>query len=248
MAYYLTIKKNNKYIALNISQLKEFKKLSRYKNGGFSLEEIDNCTLSFCNEYFFKEALYTAGIIDIDDINKEISIRRKNKNTLEKVKYGLAFGSVKKYFDIYGLNFILLSKQNDKEFLDKLAAYYRNSYINNANISKLRDAINSGNIELLNLALRDFYMKEITKTDRATGELKINYKAFHDLATLIYNYDIALIKKNNGITIEEEKVERELTLECLRNNLLGKYKEAPCKNGKKKRVKSKDLEGQISIF
>ena len=55
MAYYLTIKKNNKIIPIDISRLSEFSKKSNYVNGGFSLEEIDSCTMMFNNEYFFKE-------------------------------------------------------------------------------------------------------------------------------------------------------------------------------------------------
>ena len=71
MAYYLTVKRQNKDILIDISMLDEFIKMSKYKNGGYSLEEIDNLTMSFENEYFFKDALYNKGLIELDDIKKE---------------------------------------------------------------------------------------------------------------------------------------------------------------------------------
>lgn len=158
MAYYLTIKRKNDYQVLDISKLEEFTKNSRYKNGGFSLEEIDNCTMKFYNEYFFKEALYKAGLISLEDIARDITIRCKNKEELTKVRYGLAYQDSKNYLDEYGLKFILLSKQKDKNFLEKLLSYYRNSYINNINISKIKYAMNMQDDELLNVSLGDFYM------------------------------------------------------------------------------------------
>ena len=41
MAYYLTIRKKDTYIPINIECLDCFTKLSKYKSGGYSLEEID---------------------------------------------------------------------------------------------------------------------------------------------------------------------------------------------------------------
>lgn len=248
MAYYLTIKRKNDYQVLDISKLEEFTKISRYKNGGFSLEEIDNCTMRFCNEYFFKEALYKQGLISLEDISRDITIRYKNKEELTKVRYGLAYQDSKSYFDFYGLKFILLSKQKDYNFLEKLVSYYRNSYMNNINISKIKYAMNMHDNELLNVALGDFYMREVTKLDTKTGEVKINYKYFHDLAMLIYNYDKNVMREKCGITTEEAKVERELTFEYLKKSLNGSLPVLKNLNEPKKKVKTKDLEGQISIF
>ena len=77
--------------------------------------------------------------------------------------------------------------------------------MNNINVSKIKYCMESGKRELLNVTLGEFYMREVTKYDSTTGEVKINYKYFHDLAMFIYNYDIALEKKQLGITKEEEK-------------------------------------------
>lgn len=248
MAYYLTIKRKNDYQLLDISKLEEFTKNSRYKNGGFSLEEIDNCTMKFYNEYFFKEALYKAGLISLEDIARDITIRCKNKEELTKVRYGLAYQDSKNYLDVYGLKFILLSKQKDKNFLEKLLSYYRNSYINNINISKIKYAMNMQDDELLNVALGDFYMREVTKLDTKTGEAKLNYKPFHDLAMLIYNYDKNIMREKCGITTEEAKIERELTFEYLKKSLNGSLPVPEVSSEPKKKTKTKVLEGQISIF
>lgn len=248
MAYYLTIKRKDDYQVLDISKLEEFTKNSRYKNGGFSLEEIDNCTMRFCNEYFFKEALYKKGLIALEDISRDITIRCKNKEELTKVRYGLAYQDSKNYFDVYGLKFILLSKQKDKDFLEKLLSYYRNSYINNINISKIKYAINMHDNELLNVVLGDFYMREVTKLDTKTGEVKKNYKPFHDLAMLIYNYDKNAMREKCGISKEETKLERELTFEYLKKSLSGSLSVPEVSNESKKKTKTKVLEGQISIF
>ncbi len=82
---------------------------------------------------------------------------------------------------------------------------------------RLNIAWNLGKGNFLNVTLGEFYMREVTKYDSITGEVKINYKYFHDLAMFIYNYDITLEKEQLGITKEEDKLERELTFEYLKN-------------------------------
>ena len=61
MAYYLTIRKKDTYIPIDIGCLTSFTKLSKYKSGGYSLEEIDRCTMNYINEYFFKGAYIRLG-------------------------------------------------------------------------------------------------------------------------------------------------------------------------------------------
>lgn len=240
MAYYLTVKRQNKDISIDISKLDEFVKLSKYKSGGYSLDEIDRLTMAFDNEYFFKEALYNKGLIEISDIPKEFSIRNKKKDGLEKIRKGIAYSDASRYFDVYGLKFILLSKQKDSVFISKLLAYYRNSYINSINVSKMRYAFNINDLRLLNSVLGEFYMKEISKTDSNTGEVKLNYKAFHDLAMFIYEYDKVKSRENAHITKEEDRLERELTLDYLAKSLSG--------NDSKVKIRCKEVEGQINLF
>ena len=243
MAYYLTIKKKENYMPIDITKLECFKKISKYKSGGLSLEEIDMCTMNFYNEYYFKEALYNSGLIELEDISKEITIRSKRKDTLELVRNGIAYSNSKYYFDITRLKYILLGKQKDYKFLEKLLSYYRNSYINSINISKIKYAMQTKNIELLNITLGEFYMKEISKYDYSTGEVKINYKSFHDLAMFIQSYEIAKLKEENGITKEEDKLERILTLKYLTKSL-----EDSLPKKEEKKIKRKEIDGQMSIF
>lgn len=141
---------------------------------------------------------------------------------------------------MYGLKFILLSKQKDNSFIEKLLSYYRNSYINGINVSKMRYALNINDLRLLNSVLGEFYMKEISKLDSNTGELKLNYKNFHDLAMFIYEYEQKQRKESVGITTEEDKLERKLALEYLYNSFLAKES--------KSKVKTKEIEGQINLF
>ena len=198
--------------------------------------------MSYINEYFFKEDLYKAGLIELEDIARELTIRYKKNNSYELVRNGVPYSRAKNYFDLYGLKFILLSKQKDYNFLEKLVSYYRNSYMNNINVSKIKYCMEARKRELLNVTLGEFYMREVTKSDTRTGEVKFNYKYFHDLAMFIYNYDITLEKEQLGITKEEEKIERRLTFEYFMKSLSENLVEP------KKKVKTKDLEGQISIF
>ena len=113
MAYYLTIRKKDTYIPIDIECLTCFTKLSKYKSGGYSLEEIDRCTMNYINEYFFKEDLYKAGLIELEDIARELTIRYKKSNSYELVRNGIPYRRTKNYFDLYGLKFILLSKQKE---------------------------------------------------------------------------------------------------------------------------------------
>ena len=236
MAYFLTIRKQNKDIPIDISKLDEFIKLSKYKNGGYSLEEIDLLTMSFSNEYFFRETLYNRGLLALEDITKDITIRSKRNDKLEKVRYGLAYYDAKDYFDFNSLKYILHSKLRDEVFIERFLLYYRNSYINGINISKMRYAVNTNNIELLYSVFEEFYYKEVFRID-STGEVKLNYRSLHDLAIFTYNYDKIRNRREVGITDSEDKIERELTLKMLSSIL-----------SNKKKIKTKEIDGQISIF
>ena len=57
MAYYLTIKEKNNLKLLDVSNLDEFTRLSKYKGGVYSLEEIDLFTECFDDEIELKRRL-----------------------------------------------------------------------------------------------------------------------------------------------------------------------------------------------
>ena len=57
MAYYLTVKDKKNYKLLDIASLEEFKRLSKFKNNSYSLEEIDLFTSHFLSEIELKTKL-----------------------------------------------------------------------------------------------------------------------------------------------------------------------------------------------
>lgn len=243
MAYYLTIKEKNNYKALNISTLSEFKRLSKFKNNSYSLEELDLFTSKFNNEIELKTTLYQKGIIKKEDLTRKIEVRRKSSGKLEKVQYDLVFREQLKYLDIQYLMMKLLSFSSDKEFLNKLLKHYRNSYNQKAlrQINALIDGYSDNDIRIES-ALNLFFKDEIFLTNYNTGVTKIKYKSLHDLAMFIYNHE--KIKEEKTVSKEEQKK----ALEQLKNELIKSQKPENIEVKKKVRKKREELEGQTSFF
>ena len=227
MAYYIVIKNNKDYRKIDISSLKEFTRVSRFKNDCYSLEELDLFTSKFNDIIDLKEVLYENNLINNDEILSDISIRIKSNNKLVKVKYDMVYSNSVKFLDTMYLKSVICTLSNDKDYLNKLISYYRNSSCNNENIAKIRWILlgNSDEIDLYNV-INDFIIKEIFKTDYNTGEVALKYKSLHDLAMFTYNY----------INKKEDKKEELLILQ---SELINKVK-------KKKR--NKQIEGQISFL
>lgn len=247
MAYYLTIKEKNEYKSLDITGLEEFRKLSRYKNASYSLEEIDNFTSQFESELSLKRKLFDCGIITIEDITKDINIRIKTSGKLEKVHYGLVYKHMIKYLDISYLRCKLLELQNDIVFLNKLLDHYRNSHHQESlrQINALLHGYNGNDINIYS-ALNMFFQREIFNQDFNTGLTTIKYKPLHDLAMFVYNY----ISKKGKSNIEQEtiKLGRMAELNTLKQTLKNEKNYIPIKTKKKTRTKKYELEGQISFF
>ena len=227
MAYYIVIKNNKDYRKIDISSLKEFTRVSRFKNDCYSLEELDLFTSKFNDIIDLKEVLYENNLINNDEILSDISIRIKSNNKLVKVKYDIVYSNSVKFLDTMYLKSVICTLSNDKDYLNKLISYYRNSSCNNENITKIRWILlgNSDEIDLYNV-INDFIIKEIFKTDYNTGEVALKYKSLHDLAMFTYNY----------INKKEDKKEELLILQ---SELINKVK-------KKKR--NKQIEGQMSFL
>lgn len=227
MAYYIVIKNNKDYRKIDISNLKEFTRVSRFKNDCYSLEELDLFTSKFNDIIDLKEVLYENNLINNDEILSDISIRIKSNNKLVKVKYDMVYSNSVKFLDTMYLKSVICTLSNDKDYLNKLISYYRNSSCNNENIAKIRWILlgNSDEIDLYNV-INDFIIKEIFKTDYNTGEVTLKYKSLHDLAMFTYNY----------INKKEDKKEELLILQ---SELINKVK-------KKKR--NKQIEGQMSFL
>lgn len=240
MAYYLMISNKDKYKDIDITNLDTFNKTSKYKGTAYSLTEIDAFTMKYKDEIELKKDLYENGIIDIDEICKEITIRRKEKDKYIKVKYGLAYKERTKYFDQIYLRNTILSKQKDYEFLTKLSSYYRNSYVNNTNVNILSFIAYNKSSNEVDKVLNDFIERELYRYDNTSGKYKLNYKSFHDLAMFVYNYDAYKAYETLGYnksTINNEKKERLIDL-----------KKSLTKTKTKKYIKKEDNFGQISLF
>ena len=82
MAYYIVIKNNKDYRKIDISSLKEFTRISRFKNDCYSLEELDLFTSKFNDIINLKKELYKNNLIDSNEILSDISIRIKSNNKL----------------------------------------------------------------------------------------------------------------------------------------------------------------------
>lgn len=231
MAYYIVIKNNKDYRKIDISSLKEFTRVSRFKNDCYSLEELDLFTSKFNDIIDLKEVLYENNLINNDEILSDISIRIKSNNKLVKVKYDMVYSNSVKFLDTMYLKSVICTLSNDKDYLNKLISYYRNSSYNNENIAKIRWILlgNSDEIDLYNV-INDFIIKEIFKTDYNTGEVALKYKSLHDLAMFTYNY----INKK-----EDKKEDKKEELLILQSELINKVK-------KKKR--NKQIEGQMSFL
>ena len=242
MAYYLTIKRKNDYYKIDLSSLSDFKRLSRFKNDSYSLEELDNFTSTFDSEVNLKKYLYENNLISFDEITKELSIRMKYKDKLDKVKYGLVYKNMKKFLDIDYLRYTILSLQNDFEFLKILVDNYRNSYSNNLNICKIRGYLINKNSDInIYNSLSDFYLKEVFKEN--TYELVIKYKSFHDLAMFVYNYISNKEKNRLGINKNLEKVVREKNLLELQKSIITTLEVKK----KTKKKEKQQVEGQLSF-
>ena len=243
MAYYLTVKEKQDYKLLDVTCMEEFRRISKFKNNSYSLEEINMFSSQFDNELSLKIKLFEQGIITLEDIVKDITIRLKLDGKLKKVPYGLAYKHMIKYFDIHYLRMKLLELQNDTIFLNKLLDYYRNNHNQEAlrQINALLHGYRDTDLNIYS-ALNLFFSNEIFKIDRNTGLAEIKYKSLHDLAMFIYNYIDKKDKSN--IELESRKIRRIEELKSLKESL------TPKEIIVKKRVKKQreEIDGQISFF
>lgn len=246
MAYYLTIKENSNYKLLDISMLDNFTRITNFKGSAYSLEEIDNFTSSFESEISMRRKLYDNGVITLEEITKDITVRRKEKDKMEKVTYGLVFKDMKKYLDDYYLRITILNLREDHSFLNKLLTHYRNSYCNQEALMQIRALLlgyDGGEINMYE-ALTNFFSKEVYVCNYSTGVVKIKYKSLHDLGMFVYNY---ISKKDKSeIAIIQDELGRTESLTCLKNALTER-EQVPLPKKKVKKLRE-ELEGQTSFF
>lgn len=241
MAYYLTIKKNKEYSKLDISSLPEFKKISKFREKtSYSLEEIDYLTSCFDNEIILKKTLLQYGIIEESDVTKDIEIRYKDKDKLSKVRYDLVYKNTTRYFNIDFLRYYVQSKSKDKDFLNKLTSFYRNSYCNNENICRIRYILETKNEHEFTIqeTLTSFVFNEIYSIDYKTGNCTLKYKSLHDLAMFCYTYEINSIRNELNISNKEKEENRTKMLNSLKT---------PKPKIRTLKKENYELEGQMSF-
>lgn len=253
MAYYLTIqKRKGEYQELNIKDLPQFNRISRNVNG-YSLEEIDNFTSRFYDEVDLKNVLYNAGIIELDDIVKDISIRYKKDNDLKKVRYDLVYYGMHKFLDCFYLRNMIFSFSEDKEFLKKLVSSYGGNPFNAYIISNIKSYLEFNYISgdyIYNL-LNSFIENEIYSYDK-TGNETLKYKSLHDLAMFVYNYIHNKELSNSGITkkMDNDNKKKKL-LELQHDKLISSLcvvERPKAKRLTKKEIQNIPVDGQISFF
>ena len=254
MAYYITIKDKDDYKTIDITNHVLFERLSNFNGDRYSLDELDRFTSNYANMLALKEALLFDGLVDEEEVFKDLSIRMKkndkkaNEIIYDKVMYEPVFKDSKKYLDIYYLTYKIKSLANDFNFLNKLLNHYRNSYINNRTNAYIREFM-FGNPELniYNL-LDEFISREIYnyKLDNETGKYvvtSVKYKSLHDLAMFVYNYE-------HKSTLTKEEINNELKdfIAYLKREGMMPKKEVNIETKKvKKRVRGL-VEGQTSFF
>lgn len=239
MAYIVAIRKNNEYVSLDISKLSTFNRLSKFKNG-YSLKEIDLFTSKYDNILELKKDLYLNGIIDKNDILKDITIKSKINGKYKKVMYSFFYRDDFGYLDVNYLRYKLLSRSRDAYFLKKFINYYSKGY-NSMIVNIINNLVCEGNLgKYVEDRLIEFFYREIYYYDRDKGKSVIKYRCLHDLAMFICNYDH--LENLDYVYGHDDFVKLKDSLEIDSKNRC-KIK-SKCKSENKKR----ELEGQLSLY
>lgn len=114
---------------INLSLVSGFERTGNLKsNKLYFLKEIINLTSKYDNECDFKYVLYVNGVIELDDINKEIFICSKDKDDKPgKIRLPIIYKSLSKLFEPNNLKMKYMEKcdvTEDYYFLEKLVKYY----------------------------------------------------------------------------------------------------------------------------
>ena len=238
MAYYMMCKKKRgEYAVVDITRSNCFTKLSKFKNGGCDLKEIDLFTSQFYDIDELKEHLYMLGLISFDDLGRELTIRRKNNNKYDKVRLDFLYQRDIEYlFDPNKLIDRVWEKlnQGDFRFIQKFANNYARHRECSSTLPEVRyygsESIRKGTLD------NGFMILDENGDDLITRTIKL----------LIYKYDQG---QDGKITYTDEIVHRNLhSLICFIDNYDKKYA-IESESDKIKDVKRKTRIGeQLSFF
>lgn len=215
MAYYMMCeKKRGDYEVVDITKSDRFKKSSKFKSGGCDLLEIDTFTTQFCSEGALRVYLFNKGLLSSSNINKNLTIRRKNKGNYDKVEYGFLYQKDIDYItDPRKLIKRILNKlySEDLRFIQTFANHYINHRECSSTMPDVRHYVNES-------ARRGYVSSGFYDTDE-NGDNLIE----RAIKLLIYKYHQ---EYNGRVTYKNEIVYRNLhSLICFVNNYDEKYKE-----------------------
>ena len=230
--YILSIEQKNK-------EYKEIKWNNSNQKDSYKLIDIDNFTIDFNDEYDLKEYLIKDGIIELDDYYRRLSINYSFKGKLKKMMYGISYKEDSFYMSEAIIFYYLKNNCTNIDLLEKLANHYRNSYIHNVSVNTIINYIianKEGYLSNINIegVLTEFVKEEIFSYDPKTRSYKIDnygnpiikYKNLHELGMFLSNYN----KKDNKVIKPKSKEEIKEVVKP------------------KTKVKTNDIEGQMSLF
>lgn len=189
MAYYLTIDSKEENRPLDLRTMEGFKRHSNLQNNLYTLEEIDLFTKDYKDEKDLKLALYYSGLITSDEIEKNITIRRKDHKKLLPIKYGIVYSNMKEYLSVEKLRNIIGRKMNDVNFVNDFVNQYQFSYKSENIVSEFKGLLNSDEKSKIYMFIDDFLKSELYEKDKKTNKTKLRYKSLHDLAMFVSNWN-----------------------------------------------------------
>lgn len=170
-----------------------------------SLQLLDMITMRFLDEQSLIKYLVSKKMYDKKN-DKKLHVVYRNKGKDKKLP--VLYSDCYKFMDLSYLRPIINSLSKDITFLEKLANHYgagKSTYNTQlANVQILRGYINdvrfseSGEpffAQRVYDALNDIIIKAVYRVNEKTGEIKVNYRGFRDLALFIKKYTDKLLDK-----------------------------------------------------
>lgn len=210
MAYYMMCEeKRGKFALVDITKSDCFTRLSKFKNGGCDLREIDMFTTQFYDEDDLRTHLISEAILSFSNRDRELSIRRKDAGKYKKVIYDFLYQKDIDYIaDPNKLIDFILSKlyEGDFRFVQKFANHYIRHHECSSTMPEVRaytlESIRLGYMSrgfyetdengdnLLKRAIKLLiYKYEQEQSGRIEYKKEIVYRNLHSMICFVNNYD-----------------------------------------------------------
>lgn len=190
MAYYVTLKEKNYYRVLDITKANIFTKLSNYKQeGACSLKEIDSLTTQFNDEADLKLYLFGQNILNSDDINKIMSVRRKNNGKYNKVMYDMLFQDDMSLLFPLELTNVIMNRSYNYDFLEAFVKRFYDYYDCRVTINELGCYVNDSMRTNFRNKYLDERLQEVIDKLLYDYNGNLKYLNLHTMAAFVKNYD-----------------------------------------------------------